>query len=1104
MKRLLAVCSVIAALGSGATTALVAQGATTGAIGGIISDSAGMPIDNATVRVTSNATGTARSALTGASGRYVIGGLEVGVYRVNVAAIGYRPAALEGVRVALSTTSRTNFSLVKQVVQLQELVTTAPPVQTEFGATRTGAQTIISDSTVRRLPTLNRQLADYIRLTPQITTYPSSAGGATGQFISIAGQNNRYNAIQVDGTDQNDRFGLGSSGELGGQASGRGITLEAIKELDVAIAPYNVTQGGFTGGLVNLVTKNGTNQLAATAFYTTRNQNFASSAPLIANSQFSIKQFGASIGGPIIKDKLFFFVAGELNQASKPAVGPYLGQAASITPGSPLDSATFTRFISILNTYGIPGGSAGLINDQNPITNLVSRIDWNLSDKSRLVFRNIYDDSKGDDFSRSASTFALTSNQFRRAETDNSTTMQWFRNMSNGGSNEFQLGYIRQRFSRALSYVGPQIRVYGLTSATGAGTYSLIAGADSNSHINGLDQDFYEFHDDYTFPFKGNAAHLVTIGTRSDLYQVVNYFEQNLYGSWAFNGLDSLAAGNAHSYAVGLPRNGVDPAARFKAANIAAYIQDQWTASPNFNMVFGLRVEGPQFIDKPVRTDSVFNHFGRNTAVIPSNLEISPRVGFNYSSRSGETQIRGGVGVFAGIPPYVWLSNLFTNNGQGLAQLTCASTALPATPLTPAEVGPGNNPQACSNGAGLNSGVIGTVNTVDPNYKQAQNIRTTLGIDQKLPGGFVGTVDYTYTKALEAPFMANLGITPNPVGTDPYGRVMYGTISATGVSTKTLRTLSPTGTPIPNIYNNGSVYDLQNSSSDYASGVAVSLRKHFSDRLEVNASYSYQRSFSVQDFTSSVAASNFNFGWETAGRLDDKTTVAPSAFDQPNHIVLSVTYTAPWKKFPTDISFIFQGFSGMPFTYTYGRTGSASGDLNADGVSGNDPVWLPNPANIDTTMFVNYTGTVGVSGTTNPARNISRLEQADSLASFINQMPCLQNQVGQLMGRRTCRNPFYELFDVSLRQSLPSFNGHKFTLQAEIFNFLNFLNSNWGQYRSNGTFQDVFLFTQTAMKTNGTPIVRFDPNMANLNTRFPYVQTANNFWQAQFTLRYAY
>ncbi|HEY4102195.1 MAG TPA: carboxypeptidase regulatory-like domain-containing protein [Gemmatimonadales bacterium] len=1077
----------------------MAQGATTGAIGGFVQDSAGNPIPNATVRAASSSTGLTRSAVSGSNGRYVISGLEVDHYKVSATAIGYKPKEEGDVRVTLSNTTQQSFSMEHLAVQLQEIVANAAPSTGDFGTSRTGAQTTVSDTMIRRLPTLNRQLEDFIRLTPEITTTPQASGGTTGQAISIAGQNNRFNSIQVDGTDQQDRFGLGNTGELGGQASGRGISLEAVKEFDVVLAPYNVTQGGFTGGLVNAVTKNGTNTVAATAFYTFRNQDIASNVPFIANSQFSIKEFGGSIGGPIIKDKLHFFVAGELNRATKPAAGPYLGQSASITPGPPIDQATFDRFTQILGTYGIPGGSAGLINDQNPITNLVARVDWTLSDKSRMVFRNIYDNAKGDDFSRSASTFSLTSNQFRRAEIDNSNSFQWFHNSTNGGNNEFQLGYIHQNFSRALSYVGPQIRVFSVPVASGSGTYSLIAGADSNSHINGLQQDIYEFHDDYTFPFKGNAAHLVTIGTRSDLYKSVDFFEQNLYGAWSFNGLDSLAAGNAHSYAVGLPRGGVDPAARFKTADLAFYLQDQWTVSPRFNVVYGLRGEAPVFLDKPVHSDSIANHFQRNTEEVPSNWLISPRVGFNYNSADGYTQIRGGIGTFAGIPPYVWMANLFTNNGFGLGQLTCASgsTAGPAPGLTAGEVGPGNNPQECANGAGLNSGQIGVVNTVDPSYKQAENLRATLGMDHKLPMGFVGTIDLTWTKVLEAPFMTNLDLdlaqSSIAVKTDPNGRVMYGTIAANGASTKALKP------GVPNIYSGGA-YDLENTTHGHAYSAAFSLKKAFSRSIAINASYTYSRSYSVQDFTSSVAASNFNFGWETAGNLLDKTTTAPAAWDQPSHLVAAVTYTAPWKKLPTDISFIYQGFSGIPFTYTYGKVGSASGDLNADGVSGNDPIFIPNTTNIDTTMFVNFTGSVGGGA----SRNISREEQADSFKSFVNQMSCLQDQQGKLMSRRSCRNPFFSTLDLSVRQSLPSLSGHKLTLEAEIFNFLNFLDGSWGQYRSNGTFQDVFLFTQTAMKADGTPIVRFDPNLANLNTRFPKVVNANNFWQAQLTLRYAF
>ena len=363
-----------------------AQGVTTGGIAGTVMDSAGGVLAGATVRITSPSTGFSRITTTRENGRYVVSGLETGTYRVAVAAIGFGPQAREGVRVLLSQTARADFTMGRQAVTLQEIVTTAAAASSEFAPTRTGAQTFISDSSVRRLPTLNRLLQDFVRLTPQVVTNPAPANAGE---VSIAGQNYRYNAIQVDGTTQNDKFGLSDTGELGGQANGRGISLEAVKEYQVVVSPYNVTLGGFTGGLISAVTKNGTNKFAGTGFYTTRNQDLVPNVPLYSGAKFLRRQYGGSLGGPIIKGKLHFFAAAEGTSANQPAFGPYIGQPQDAAQQLRVDQALVDRFNAALAQYGIDGGSGGQEFNKNPITNLVGRLDWAVSSKNRVVLRGV-------------------------------------------------------------------------------------------------------------------------------------------------------------------------------------------------------------------------------------------------------------------------------------------------------------------------------------------------------------------------------------------------------------------------------------------------------------------------------------------------------------------------------------------------------------------------------------------------------------------------------------------------------------------------------------------------------------------------------------------
>jgi len=1065
-----------------------AQGVTTGAITGVVRDAAGAPLEGATVKLTNAGTGYARTATTSAAGAFRFGSLEVGTgYAIRATAIGFRPGSAVDLRANLGGTNTVNFSLEKQTIQLEEIITTALLTAGEINPSRMGPQTVISDSLVARLPTLGRQLTDFVRLSPNVVTNPANRGS-----ISAAGQNNRFNNIQVDGTTQTDRFGLGASGELGGQADGRGISLEAVKEYQVLISPFNVTQGNFTGALINAVTKNGTNDYTGSAFFTYRDQSFGANVPAIRATPFNVAQFGGSVGGPIVRDKLFFFLAGELQRSTRPAGGPFLGGASAIAP--PVTQAQVDRFNTILTNYGITGGSGLAVSNENPIANIVGRLDWQASDKTRLVFRNIFNDSKGDDFGRGGVVFNLTSNAFRRSEWSNSSTLQVLTNTANGGSNEFQLGWTRQRFKRSLDQRVPQISVQ-VPSATSSTQATLRAGADQFSQGNELDQDLIELRNDYTFPISQRTqSHLVTIGTRNEFYQVRNSFLQSSFGVFNFLSLDSLANGQPNQYTVGRAREG-DGQARFKGASFAAYIQDQWSPTANFNMTVGFRAELPVFFDRPTTRTEVFSDVGRNTGAIPSyNPQLQPRLGFNWDvSGNQTTQVRGGVGVFAGNPAYVWLSNLFQNNGLGYATFNCngiagSATAPPA--FTPGSVSA--PPTQCAGGASLAS-TVGSVNTADPGLRLPQVMRASLGLDRTLVYGIVGTFDALYTRGLSNLFYQKINLR-GPQGVGLGGRVLYGTLSqgATG------------GIPSPAVVNttygtvgaNAGIYDIQNQGGDYSYSVSATLRKRFRSSWEATAGYTYGRSYSVVDLASSTANSNWNFGRVYSGLQGDKSS-GISNFDVPHRIVGSVSYTAPWKSFPTDVTVFYQGQSGTPYAYTYRGEGNR-GDQNADGFNGNDPIYIPQDAN--NAAEIQFSPVTG---------GATAADQAAAFNALIAGTPCLAAQRGSIMKRNSCRNGFFHQLDLSVRQGLPALGGQRISLQAEVYNFLNLINSDWGKapFANSDQLAPVtnpnVSLVQAVGQAGNVPIVRYNAGLTADN-RLQNLQGAGAFWQAQFTVRYAF
>ncbi|MDQ3698563.1 MAG: carboxypeptidase regulatory-like domain-containing protein [Gemmatimonadota bacterium] len=1003
--------ALLAALLSGAQLSLPAQGVTTGAVTGLVTDEGGQPVENAQIQVINRSTGYSTGAVTRNDGRYFIQGLEVGgPYTVNVRILGFIPQTRDDLRIALSQAQSVDFQLVRQATQLAA-VTVEGDANAIFSSSRQGVQTVVTDSALRRLPTLNRNFTDFVVTAPQVST--------TGPGLSGGGVNNRYNNIQIDGASENDVFGLGSTGQPGGQAGGKSIPLEAVKEYQVLLSPFDVRQGGFTGLLVNAVTQNGTNNFRGTAFYTRRDQSLAREQDFIR--EFDHAQYGFSLGGPIIRDRLHFFVAPEIQRRESPAAGPFLGSVDPTTQPDATD-ADIARFTSLLEGYGIEPGSAGSFTIENPLINAFGRMDLALPEwNSRLVLRHNFGQAEDDNFSRSTSTFSLASNGYFFESEKNATVGQFFTNFANGASNELIVGFNRIRDSRTPFSRSPQISVRA-PRKSGTGTITLRAGSEQFSHANELDQDVFEIQNNVTFPI---GTHRITVGTKNEFYKIRNLFAESAFGVYSFASLDSLEAGNPGSYRLSVDLgNGIE--ANFRAAQYGVYAQDVWQASENLSLTFGLRLDVPVLRDKPRFTPVVDSIYGRQTDQVPSgNLHFSPRLGFNLDL-SGETrrQLRGGLGVFVGRPAFVWIGNAFQNSGSNLGFLNCGGSRDPgrAPAFSPSS---DNQPQACihrttGQPVGVAQGVVGPVNLLSEDLMFPQTLRGSLGFDQELPGGVIATVEGLYTRGLNNFFYINRNLV-GPRGTDRNGRVVYG---------DTIRT---TGAPVPSLVSSrfSEVIDVENQSEDYSFNITGQLQKQFTGGFDLRAAYTFSRARDVQSLTSSRAISNWRFGRTLAGdHLSQDAGI--SSFDQPHKVTLAGTYTFPWRTWATDLSVIYLGQSGEPFNYIYGRgAASGSGDLNADGVQGNDLIYVPSDASDPTEIL--FAGDPG-----------EILAQQAAFESFINNSDCLREQRGSILERNSCRTPWQNIVNLSLRQSLPSFRGNTLTAQLDVFNFLNLLDKEWG------------------------------------------------------------
>jgi hypothetical protein len=1052
-----------------------AQGVTTGAIGGTVRNTQGQPLEGAQIQVVNRSTGFTSGVVTRESGRYLVQGLEVGSnYELTVRRIGHAPQTHTGVRVTLSQVTPLDIALEPQAAQLD--VVTIEGSGATGGAiispNRTGAVTTVTDTLMARLPTLNRNFTDFVRLTPQVST--------SGPGLSGGGTNNRYNSIQIDGATESDLFGLGSTGQPGGQAGGKSIAVESVKEYQVLLSPYDVRQGFFSGALINAVTKSGTNDFTGSAYYYGRNQSFTRSQPYI--SDFDQRQFGFSAGGPILRDRLLFFVNPEWQQRTAPASGNYVGRPTFTA----ITQADVDRFVQLLEARGMSSlGHAGQVTIENPLTNIFGRLDFNLGDH-QVVLRHNYGHAEDDVFSRTTGftpSFPLSSNGYAFTSDKNATVGQLRSQFGNGSFNELIVGMTTIRDRRAfLGPVQPQVEVGGF------GGESISAGAERSSQANQLDQDIFEFTNNYTMPWR---AHSFTVGTQNQFVKFRNLFGQNVFGRWRFNTMTDLEAGNAFEYLVGVPAQaGTDGSVRFSASTYSFYAQDNWAATPNLRLTFGLRADIPVFNDKPPYNVLVDTTFNRNTSEIPSgNLQWSPRFGFNWDVTGDRVnQLRGGIGMFTGRPAYVWLSNAFQNSGlSGVAQLVCRPGTGGGIPVfTAAAVA--TPPTQCLNGTGPSVG--GEINLIHKDTKFPQNMRGTLGFDRDLRmHGLIATLEGVYTRGINSLFYRNLAygdgsgvrgqFSQEGIGTSPKGRVVYGNTPSS---------------PALAIAGRSRVIDFTNHNKDYSWSLTGGLTRRYLDNWQGSVFYTYSRSFDVQSLTSSTAGSQFDFG-RVLSEAHSGQTLTPSRWDQPHRFVANGTYTV--QRTRTDLSLIWIGESGARYSYVYNR------DMNGDGVSVNDPIYVPadvtNPAEIVLTPIMQTVG-----GVTSVRYTVA--EQQAALESFIQGAECLRQNRGRILPRNACSEPFTNRVDFSIRQSLPTFRGQSVSLALDVINFGNLLNNDWGRVPLAGA-NPVSLLTSTTntlsggttLAAGGEPLWQFDPN----RRLFDDARLGSNY-QMQLSLRYSF
>ena len=998
---------------------LVAQGVTTAAVAGRFTDEAGSPVPQASVSLINTSNGQSYATTSAEDGRFSFENVQVGgPYTIDVRAIGFEPLHFEGLLLRLGQRFVFDRPLRRSAVQLSG-VSVEARTNPLLSVARTGAQTFVGESLITRLPTLGRNFTDFISAVPQVVT--SEVPGA-----SVGGQNNRFNNIQIDGGVNNDVFGLAASGTPGGQANAHPISVEAIKEYQVLIAPFDVRQGSFAGGLVNAVTKSGTNQLHGSAWGYFQGQSLV--GPNLGGHSagvFHQDQYGFNIGGPIVRDKALFF--GSVDVQARGA--PFTGQSIGSDSAGGLDSvnvgiraATADSVTHVLQQlYGFNPGSFQSPTIGNPDKNIFGKLSLQLAENSQVELSYNYVNAHQDNLTHNSTAtgfrdgYQLSSSGYLFTTRTNTARGKW--TVQAGRlSNEMIAGYQRIRDKRQIPNDVPLIFVGGDRPFSGAvPSTNIAAGAERFSQDNLLNQDIIEFTDNLTLS-RGN--HVFTIGTHNEFFHFLNHFFPASLGVWSFRNVDSLVAGHPFRYEIALPLRPGGPTADFRVQQYGGYVQDRWAATPRLTLTLGLRADVP--VEKaPTFNQQLDSALGINTGDFPSgNILWSPRLGFNYDvSGDGLTRLRGGAGIFSGRPPYVWMSNAYGNTGREQATLICdGATSGVTTDTVPAfTVDPNAQPTHCGVGGAGVSAAAASVVFFDPNFKFPQNMKLSLGLDHQLPFAIVGTFDVLYTKSVNQFYLEDVNLQGTQGGlVGEGGRVLYGTVGATG-SISPLRKSA--------LFRD--VIRHHNVSKDWSFQFTGQLEKRFSNRMQFIVGYTYSRVEDLISLTSSIASSNYRF--TTLDGTIANRNLRPSDFDIPHKISVTGVFQAPAG---FELSMTYIGQSGSHYSYV------TQNDVNGDGFGGNDQVYVP----ID-------------------SADISLQNPADwaRLNSYINNEPCLVAARGSLQPRNSCSNPWLNILNARITKVLPSVNGQRIEVSADIFNLLHLVNHDWGVIRTTSDFEEANL-----------------------------------------------
>ena len=1073
---------------------LIAQ-ETTSEIQGTVSDGK-TGLAGATVAALHIPTGTRYTTTTRKDGRFNLPNLRIGgPYTVTVTYVGYTEEKQENIVLLLGQVFKADFSMNAESKQLTEVVVTSSRQDKVFNNGHNGSQEVINRAQIDRLPTLNRSLQDFTRLDP-------SANG-----LSFGGRSSAYNNLTVDGANFNNAFGL--SGTLGGQTNSQPISLDAIEQIQVNVSPYDVRQGGFSGAGINSVTRSGTNQYKGSVYTYIKTpglQGYNVDGNTLPHQTYNYNQWGANLGGALIPNKVFFFISYEQERRKDPATSLVASSASNPANGSNVSAANADTLNALkqflIKTYNYNPGEFQGYSYRTQSDKITAKIDWNIDDRNTFTIKYNYLKSLRDIAASNSGSpsggrqpsltgLPFSGSGYTINNNFNILIAELNTRFSNKSNNKLQVGYSALRDFRSSQATGD----FPLVDIMNGSKQSYTAfGYEPFTYHNLLNTDIYQLSDIFTV-YKG--SHELSFGTQDYYKKFKNGFAPNYEGVYRFNTLTDFYNSAINGAATAVRYNlqyaatsdGSFPYAKIGVYELGFFAQDKWRVQENFTLTYGLRIDVPvfqsQFQDNPY-ADALTWRDGKkySTGQKPNtNPLYSPRVGFNWDVKGDHTtQVRGGAGLFAGPPPFVWISNQASNNGVQFGSFVQGPLGSPAT--APVVFSPDINKYRPTAGAANTS--YNLVFT-DPKFKYPQVLKSSVAVDQKLPWGVVGTLELTYSKDINAVNFENVNLPDTGLvqfnGADNRYRWDYNQLN---------RGQGGSSVSNPNISN---AILMKNYGKGYAYTATLQLQKNFKN-IYLNLAYTYSKSKTIND-GGSIAQTN----WNSRPTIGDPNSpeLGYSNFYQPHRIIASAFYRKEYARyFATSVGVIYEAAPAGVGSYTY------NGDPTNVNTGSSNFTLMYIPRNEGEIALV----PVG----NNPVKDPRTTDQIWSqLDAFISSDHYLSKHRGSYAERNAAVLPFFSRFDFNVTEEIYFYSGsknkNKHTLKVtfDILNAGNLLSNNWGVYK---TFSTLSPLNFEGM-VNGTPTYSFPFKVSGTQT--PYtnayrddVSNPLSHWQGQIGIRYLF